>query len=172
MKWINMPRARSRLRLQILCPLIVLGAFPAGDHQTFVDRATLYLNKLAAENDIAVDSIDETGPIDKEFLARYKLFIQLNYPPYRWTPAAKQALKDYIAQGKGDGSASTTPRCSANSMDARWAPKSTAPIRWSGPTRDTRPVMFTSSWATTAVYSTVLNSCSPFRNAIFWGTGQ
>jgi hypothetical protein len=52
------------------------------DHQGFVDAAKIYLNKLAAENNFAIDYIGNTEPINDAFLAKYKLFIQLNYPPY------------------------------------------------------------------------------------------
>jgi len=72
-----------------------------GDHQKFVDAARVYLNRLAAENDFAVDYITGTERINEESLSQYKLFIQLNYPPYRWAPIAKQAFEDYITQGKG-----------------------------------------------------------------------
>ena len=72
-----------------------------GDHQKFVDAAKIYMDRLAAENDFEIDYITGTERINDEFLARYKLFIQLNYPPYRWAPVAKQAFVDYITQGKG-----------------------------------------------------------------------
>ena len=80
---------------------VALAERASGDHQKFVDAAKVYLDKLAAENDFAVDYISGTERINDEFLARYKLFIQLNYPPYRWAPVAKQAFVDYITQGKG-----------------------------------------------------------------------
>jgi type 1 glutamine amidotransferase len=72
-----------------------------GDHQQFVDTAKVYLNKLAAENDFTVDYITGTERINEEFLARYELFIQLNYPPYHWAPIAKKAFESYIGQGRG-----------------------------------------------------------------------
>ena len=72
-----------------------------GDHQKFVDAARVYLNKLAVENDFAVDYITGTERINAEFLSQYKLFIQLNYPPYRWAPTAQKAFEDYITQGQG-----------------------------------------------------------------------
>ena len=81
--------------------IVALAERGSGDHQSFVDAATLYLNKLAAENDFAVDYITGTERINEKSLAQYKLFIQLNYPPYRWAPVAKQAFVDYITQGKG-----------------------------------------------------------------------
>ena len=81
--------------------MVALAERGSGDHQTFVDAAKVYLNKLAAENDFAVDYITGTERINEESLAQYKLFIQLNYPPYRWAPIAKAAFEDYITQGKG-----------------------------------------------------------------------
>lgn len=81
--------------------VVALAERGAGDHQAFVDAARVYLDKLAAENDFAVDYINGTERINAEFLAQYKLFVQLNYPPYRWSPVAKQAFVDYITQGKG-----------------------------------------------------------------------
>ena len=49
----------------------------------------------------AVDYITNTDPINDAFLAKYRLFIQLNYPPYRWTPVAKKAFERYIERGTG-----------------------------------------------------------------------
>jgi len=81
--------------------VVALAERAGGDHQKFVDAAKIYLNKLAAENDFAVDYITGTERINEESLAQYKLFIQLNYPPYRWAPIAKKAFEDYITLGKG-----------------------------------------------------------------------
>jgi uncharacterized protein len=72
-----------------------------GDHQRFVDAAKVYLAKLAADNDFTVDYISTTDPINDAFLAKYQLFIQLNYPPWRWTPTAQKAFENYIEKGKG-----------------------------------------------------------------------
>ena len=81
--------------------VLALAERASGDHQNFVDTARVYLDKLAAQNDFAVDYFTGTERINAESLARYKLFIQLNYPPYHWAPAAKQAFIDYITEGKG-----------------------------------------------------------------------
>jgi type 1 glutamine amidotransferase len=81
---------------------VVAIAEPANkDHRGFVAAAKLYLDKLAAENDFAVDYIPDTDPINDEFLAKYRLFIQLNYPPYMWTSTAQKAFEKYITEGKG-----------------------------------------------------------------------
>jgi uncharacterized protein len=81
--------------------VVALAERAGGDHQQFVDAARLYLDKLAAENGFAVDYITGTERLNEESLAQYKLFLQLNYPPYRWAPVAKKAFEDYITQGKG-----------------------------------------------------------------------
>jgi type 1 glutamine amidotransferase len=72
-----------------------------GIHKPFVDAAKIWLGKLASENNFTVDYIEDTEKIDDAFLAKYNLFIQLNYPPYNWTDTAKAAFIKYIEQGKG-----------------------------------------------------------------------
>ena len=72
-----------------------------GIHKPFVDAAKTWLGKLAGENNFTVDYIEDTEKIDDAFLAKYALFIQLNYPPYNWTDRAKAAFINYIEQGKG-----------------------------------------------------------------------
>jgi type 1 glutamine amidotransferase len=72
-----------------------------GIHKPFVDTAKIWLGKLASGNNFTVDYIEDTEKIDDAFLAKYALFIQLNYPPYNWTDTAKAAFIKYIEQGKG-----------------------------------------------------------------------
>ena len=72
-----------------------------GIHAPFVEAAKVWLNQLAAKNQFAVDYIQNTDKIDDEFLSHYQLFIQLNYPPYNWTPTAQAAFIKYIEEGRG-----------------------------------------------------------------------
>jgi len=72
-----------------------------GIHQPFVDAAKVWLGKLAEGNNFTVDYIENTEKIDDAFLAKYNLFLQLNYPPYMWTDTAKAAFIKYIEEGKG-----------------------------------------------------------------------
>ncbi|RRB04732.1 ThuA domain-containing protein [Larkinella rosea] len=74
-----------------------------GVHAPFVAAAKEWLQQLATENNFTIDYIENTEPINDKFLAKYQLFIQLNYPPYRWTDVAKAAFIKYIEQGKGGG---------------------------------------------------------------------
>ncbi len=81
--------------------VVALAEAGSGDHQSFVDTARQYLDRWAAETGFAVDYITSTDRLNEQTLSQYQLFIQLNYPPYRWAPAAKKAFEDYITQGKG-----------------------------------------------------------------------
>jgi type 1 glutamine amidotransferase len=72
-----------------------------GIHKPFVDAAQIWLNQLAKQEQFAVDYIENTAKIDDAFLSRYQLFIQLNYPPYMWTPKAMTAFRKYIEEGRG-----------------------------------------------------------------------
>ena len=70
-------------------------------HRPFVNAAKIWLQTQAGENNFSVDYIENTEKIDDAFLARYQLFVQLDYPPYGWTPKAVAAFTKYIEEGRG-----------------------------------------------------------------------
>lgn len=72
-----------------------------GNHLAFTNAAQPWLNQLAADSNFSVDYIQKPDSINEAFLAKYQLFIQLDYPPYGWPAAATAAFKDYIEKGKG-----------------------------------------------------------------------
>jgi len=72
-----------------------------GIHKPFVDAAKVWLAREAAADGFTVDYIEDTDAIDDAFLSHYKLFIQLNFPPYAWTPKAMAAFERYIEEGRG-----------------------------------------------------------------------
>jgi type 1 glutamine amidotransferase len=72
-----------------------------GHHLGFTNAAQPWLNKLASDSNFTVDYITKTDSINVPFLAKYQLFIQLDYPPYGWTTAAAAAFEDYIQRGRG-----------------------------------------------------------------------
>ncbi|MGE5644916.1 MAG: ThuA domain-containing protein [Acidobacteriota bacterium] len=72
-----------------------------GLHKPFVDAAKAWLAREGEAGGFTVDYIEDTAKIDDAFLAQYRLFIQLNYPPYMWTPTAMDAFRKYIEQGRG-----------------------------------------------------------------------
>ncbi len=89
----SMPKPKFRV--------LALAEAGSGDHQSFVDTARQYLDRWAAESGFTVDYITSTERLNEQTLSQYQLFIQLNYPPYRWAPIAQKAFEDYISQGKG-----------------------------------------------------------------------
>ena len=86
--------------LPLLCSIVCWGqsarpefkvlaiAEQGGVHRPFVDAAMAWLAHEAKDGGFTVDYIDNTQRIDDAFLAQYRLFIQLNYPPYAWTRTA------------------------------------------------------------------------------------
>jgi type 1 glutamine amidotransferase len=72
-----------------------------GHHVEYSKAAKIWLDKLAADSNFSIDYIQNTGKIDEVFLSHYQLFIQLDYAPYAWKPAAVVAFQKYIEEGKG-----------------------------------------------------------------------
>src|SRR5580698_11044194 len=70
-------------------------------HEAFVAAALPWLNEIAQKDHFSVDVFANPDQFTKPFLAKYQVFIQLNYPPYRWSDEAKAAFQDYIEQGRG-----------------------------------------------------------------------
>ncbi|WP_343688245.1 ThuA domain-containing protein [Chitinophaga sp.] len=72
-----------------------------GHHIAYSTRAKVWLDQLARDSNFVIDYIENTDKIDVDFLAKYRLFIQLDYAPYAWKPAAASAFEAYITKGKG-----------------------------------------------------------------------
>jgi len=80
---------------------ILVLAENGGHHIQYSKAARTWLNKLARENNFAADYIENTTKITDAFLSQYQVFIQLDFPPYGWTPTAGAAFEKYINEGKG-----------------------------------------------------------------------
>src|SRR6202453_5268529 len=80
---------------------VVALAEKGGIHKPFVDGAKVWLAQEAVRDHFTIDYIENTDPINDDFLSHYQLFIQLNYPPYNWTPTAQAAFVRYIEEGRG-----------------------------------------------------------------------
>jgi uncharacterized protein len=98
---VAMPTSAALAQAPVKFRVVAIAEKGNVDHEGFVNAAKVYLAKLGAENNFTVDYISDTEPINDAFLAKYQLFIQLNYPPYRWTPTAQAAFEKYITEGKG-----------------------------------------------------------------------
>ncbi|MBQ8673029.1 MAG: ThuA domain-containing protein [Bacteroides sp.] len=71
----------------------------AGQHKPFSDAAISWMKKFAKGNDLEMTVINHTEPIDSAFLTRFKVFVQLDYPPYNWTDRAKAAFEQAMFNG-------------------------------------------------------------------------
>jgi hypothetical protein len=80
---------------------VIAIAEKGGIHKPFVDAAKIWLAHEAIEDGFTIDYIENTDKIDDTFLSQYQIFIQLNYPPYAWTPTAVAAFQKYIEEGHG-----------------------------------------------------------------------
>jgi type 1 glutamine amidotransferase len=72
-------------------------------HGPFVEAAKGWLTQLARDSNFTVEYIHTPDSITTDFLARYRLFIQLDYPPYGWKDTAQAAFERYIIDGTGGG---------------------------------------------------------------------
>jgi type 1 glutamine amidotransferase len=72
-----------------------------GQHEGFVAAALDWLNKYAAEKKFEITVINHANVIDDSFLSKFKVIIQLNYPPYTWNENAMAAFVKYIGEGRG-----------------------------------------------------------------------
>lgn len=72
-----------------------------GHHLAYSKAARPWLDKLAADSNFAIEYINNTNLIDDDYLARFQVFLQLDYPPYTWPDKAVKAFERYIEMGKG-----------------------------------------------------------------------
>jgi hypothetical protein len=70
-----------------------------GQHEGFVVVALDWLNTFAAENNFEFKTINHASEINASLLSEYKVFIQLNYPPYTWSKEAENAFIKCIDEG-------------------------------------------------------------------------
>lgn len=72
-----------------------------GQHGGFTDAGLAWLERTGEELDFNITEINSTEPVTSEFLDRFDLIIQLDFPPYTWTDEAAAAFISYIEEGKG-----------------------------------------------------------------------
>ncbi|MGF6847219.1 type 1 glutamine amidotransferase [Chitinophaga sp. W3I9] len=72
-----------------------------GHHVAFSKAARVWLDSLAAKKQFTLTYINNTDAINDDYLKQFRLFIQLDYPPYGWKPAAAAAFERYIQEGRG-----------------------------------------------------------------------
>lgn len=70
-------------------------------HEGFVTPALEWLNEFSKEQKMNYLVINHATDIDSMNLSDFDVIIQLNYPPYTWSEAGKQAFQAYIDEGQG-----------------------------------------------------------------------
>ena len=68
-------------------------------HEPFVAAALKWLKTTAQQDDFSIDVFENPDQFTKSFLTNYQVFIQLNYPPYRWSDTARSAFQGCTEQG-------------------------------------------------------------------------
>lgn len=80
----------------------VLAIAESGGHHIAYSRvAKSWLDRLSIDSNFVVDYISSSDSIDEHFLDKYRLIIQLDYPPYGWKDKAVKAFEKYISLGRG-----------------------------------------------------------------------
>jgi chitinase len=72
-----------------------------GQHGPFTDAGLRWLTEQQSELGFEMTEINDTRQIDEEFLSQFRVIVQLDYPPYTWTPEAQRAFTSYIDEGRG-----------------------------------------------------------------------
>lgn len=72
-----------------------------GQHGGFTDAGIKWLEEQSHNMQFEFTEINNTTPINEEYLAQFNAIIQLDFPPYTWTEEAEQAFIKYIEDGTG-----------------------------------------------------------------------
>ena len=72
-----------------------------GQHGGFTDAGIKWLGEESKPLNFCFTEINNTDSINTSYLSRFDLIIQLDYPPYMWTPEAEKAFIEYIDNGLG-----------------------------------------------------------------------
>ncbi|MDH6304906.1 type 1 glutamine amidotransferase [Parabacteroides sp. PF5-5] len=72
-----------------------------GQHGGFTDAGLKWLEEQKSILNFELTEINNTKLINEEFLSKYQVVIQLDYPPYTWTAEAEKAFINYIDKGLG-----------------------------------------------------------------------
>lgn len=70
-----------------------------GQHEGFVVEVLKWLDEFSDEYNYKFTEVNHAIVIDASMLAKYDLFLQLNYPPYAWSKEAENAFIESIEKG-------------------------------------------------------------------------
>lgn len=70
-------------------------------HEEFVVAALQWLDSISKKQNFEYTIINHPSEMDNKNWQDYQLFIQLNYPPYNWTPKSMENFIKYMQEGSG-----------------------------------------------------------------------
>ena len=73
-----------------------------GQHGGFTDAGLKWIEEQSKELNFEFTEINNTRPINEEYLSQFKLIIQLDFVPYTWSEEAQNAFVKYIDEGRGN----------------------------------------------------------------------
>lgn len=71
-----------------------------GQHEGFSAAAIAWLDTFAIAHHFEMKEVHNTNDFNDAFLSNYRLFIQLDFPPYTWSDTAKAAFTKSIDEGR------------------------------------------------------------------------
>ncbi len=80
---------------------VLVLASRASDHLKMIAAARPRLEKIAADNNFALDFTDDTSKINDANLAGYQVFVMLHLAPFDMSYQQQSALQKFVQQGKG-----------------------------------------------------------------------
>jgi len=72
-----------------------------GIHEGFVEGALNWLGYFSKENNFDYTVINKADSLTDKYLSGFRVFLQLNYPPYMWSDSSKSAFIKYMEEGRG-----------------------------------------------------------------------
>lgn len=72
-----------------------------GQHGGFTDAGLKWLEEEGKKLNFECTEINNTRPVNDEYLAQFKLIVQLDFVPYTWKPEEEKAFMKYIDEGIG-----------------------------------------------------------------------
>ncbi len=71
-----------------------------GIHEGFVVAALDWLKGFSMEQHFEYTVINSADSLSETFLSHFQVFLQLNFPPYRWSDLSKASFVKYMEEGK------------------------------------------------------------------------
>lgn len=72
-----------------------------GHHKPFTDAAISWLDSVSTSQGFTMTVINNMNDVNADFLKSFNAVVQLDFPPYTWPEAARNAFIEYVEKGLG-----------------------------------------------------------------------